>query len=167
VISPSQAAALIRKAGRARSRAYAPYSQFRVGAAILTANGSVFAGCNVENATYGATICAERSAAVAMVLAGHRDPVACAVVTAGPSPATPCGICRQFLTEFARDMDIVLASVDDRGRIVTQRRTRLATLFPSAFRFDPVAAEAPLPKTGGRSPRATGRSLRKRVIGGT
>jgi cytidine deaminase len=125
--------ALVRAASEARARAYAPYSGYRVGAAILTRRGGVYAGCNVENATYGATSCAERSAVAAMVAAGDQDPVAAAVVSAGPEPATPCGICRQVLIEFAADMPILLVGEDGRGRATVQRTTRLAKLLPGAF----------------------------------
>lgn len=92
---------LIAAAQASRARAHAPYSRYRVGAALLTRSGGIHAGCNVENASYGATLCAERSAVAVMVAAGGVDPVACAVVTAGPRPGAPCGICRQVLSEFA------------------------------------------------------------------
>jgi cytidine deaminase len=122
-------------ARRARGYAYAPYSRYRVGAAILTRGGAVHAGCNIENATYGATLCAERSAIAAMVGAGDRDPVACAVVTGGSSPGAPCGICRQVLAEFARDMRLLLVAVDARGRVVSRKAARLSALLPQAFRL--------------------------------
>jgi cytidine deaminase len=118
---------LVQAAKDVRQRAYAPYSKYKVGAAILTRSGKVFTGCNVENATYGATICAERSAIVKMVSSDERDPVLCVVATAGPEPGSPCGICRQVLSEFASDMRIVL--VAPRAR----RETTLATLLPDAF----------------------------------
>jgi cytidine deaminase len=126
---------LVTAARRARAHAYAPYSRYRVGAALLTRSGRVHAGCNVENATFGATICAERSAVAAMVAAGDREPVACAVVTAGPRPGSPCGICRQVLAEFARDMPVVMVSEDARGRITHTARARLSELLPLAFRL--------------------------------
>ena len=124
-------ARLVTAARAVRDRAYAPYSKYRVGAAILTKSGSVFTGANVENATYGATICAERSAIVQMVAAGERDPIACAVATGGPRAGSPCGICRQVLREFARDMPIAL--VAEQGGRLTRRDTTLAKLLPDAF----------------------------------
>lgn len=126
---------LLRAARAARARAYAPYSKYRVGAALLTRTGGVYAGCNVENATYGATLCAERSAVSAMVAAGDRDPIACVVVSAGPEPATPCGICRQVLIEFAPDMKLWLVAEDGRGRVVAKRAAKLKKLLPGAFKL--------------------------------
>ena len=124
---------LLAAARRARARAYAPYSHYSVGAAILTRSGRVYAGANVENATYGATVCAERSAISAMVAAGDRNPVACVVVTSGPTPGAPCGICRQVLTEFAADMPVLMVADDDAGRTLATRRASLASLLPLAF----------------------------------
>jgi cytidine deaminase len=132
----SDVAAAVEAARRARTNAHSPYSGYRVGAAILTRTGGVYAGCNVENASFGATLCAERSAVAGMVSAGDRDPVACVVVTAGPRPATPCGICRQVLSEFARDLELVLVAEDDSGRIVRRTSARLAVLLPQVFRLD-------------------------------
>jgi cytidine deaminase len=128
-------ARLIESARAARTNAYAPYSHYRVGAALLTRDGNVYAGCNIENATYGATMCAERSAIAAMIAAGERAPVMCAVVSAGPRPAAPCGICRQVLAEFARDMKIVLVAEDGRGGVVAKKTARLSALLPQAFRL--------------------------------
>ena len=130
-------APVLEAARAARANAYAPYSQYRVGAALLTRRGGIYAGCNVENATYGATSCAERSAVAAMVAAGDRAPVACVVVTAGPRPGAPCGICRQVLAEFARDMRLLLVAEDDRGRVLARKSARLAALLPQAFRLTP------------------------------
>jgi cytidine deaminase len=128
-------ASWIAAACEARSRAYAPYSAFRVGAALLTRGGQVYAGSNVENASYGATLCAERAAVAAMVTAGDSVPIACAIVTSGPRPAPPCGICRQVLSEFARDMKLVLIAQDDAGKIVARKTAHLAALLPQAFRL--------------------------------
>ncbi len=125
---------LIAEARQARARAYAPYSNYRVGSAILTAKGAVYTGCNVENASYGACICAERSAISQMVAAGDSKPVACAVITGGKSPGTPCGICRQVLVEFTRDMPVVLVCETDTGDV--RRDTTLAELMPDVFEFD-------------------------------
>jgi cytidine deaminase len=129
---------VVEAARAVRANAYAPYSRYRVGAAVLAQGGLIFAGCNVENATYGATLCAERSAIAAMVAAGARGPVACAVVTAGPSAGAPCGICRQVLAEFARDIRFVLVAEDARGRITARRTTSLSRLLPQAFRLRPA-----------------------------
>ena len=124
---------LVQEAKAVRERAYAPYSKYPVGAAIATKSGSIYVGCNVENASFGGTICAERGAIMAMVAAGERDPIACAVVT-GDEGASPCGICRQVLVEFATDMPVVLVGLGSRdgesGRVV-----QLADLLPLAFRL--------------------------------
>ncbi len=91
---------LFAAAASARKKAHAPYSRFSVGAALLLDDGSVVSGCNVENASYGLTVCAERNAVGAMVLLG-RKPVACAIVVDSEVPTPPCGMCRQVLAEFA------------------------------------------------------------------
>ncbi|MEG1823673.1 MAG: cytidine deaminase [Cloacibacillus sp.] len=95
-------------AERARAAAYAPYSGFSVGAALLFEGGETVSGCNVENASYGLSLCAERNAMAAAVARGHRRPIAAAI--AGPNDAfcPPCGACRQFLSEFNPDMKIIL-----------------------------------------------------------
>lgn len=151
MIAAAQVKRLLAAAQLARAKAYAPYSQFRVGASLLTQGGRVFTGCNVENATYGATLCAERSAVAAMVTAGQRAPLACAVVTGASPPAAPCGICRQVLAEFAPDLFVILASEDERGRLTAKQTLRLSALFPAAFRLDSVGGERPL--SSGRGPR--------------
>jgi len=120
--------ALLKAARAARKRAYVPYSRFAVGAALLTTSGEVFGGCNVENAAYGQAICAERTAVVSAVAAGHRDFVALAVVTATPGPASPCGACRQVLAEFNLDMVVILANL--RG---DRLQTTARELLPGAF----------------------------------
>jgi cytidine deaminase len=137
-VRPAGAADLRRLVGAARAvraHAYAPYSSYRVGASLLTRDGRVHAGCNVENATYGATLCAERSAIAAMVASGARDPMACAIVTPGPRPGAPCGICRQVLTEFAGDMKVLLVAEDEAGHVVARQTLRLSSLFPRPFRL--------------------------------
>ncbi|MDP1555297.1 MAG: cytidine deaminase [Hyphomonas sp.] len=113
-----------------QARAYVPYSNYRVGAALLTASGEIVAGCNVENATFGATCCAERSAVFAAVALGHRDFRAVAVVTNGADPGTPCGICRQVLAEFGTDMDVLCFTPED-----AEARYRLSALLPHAFKL--------------------------------
>lgn len=124
-----------------RRNAHAPYSGYTVGAAILTSSGRTFVGCNVENASYGLSICAERSAIVQMIAAGERTPVAIAVVTPGtsrlgpgvesPPLGAPCGMCRQTLAEFVEDMPIRLSADSDEH---LSRTTSLARLLPEAFR---------------------------------
>ena len=105
------AEALLQKARNVAGRAYAPYSNFKVGAALLTADGSVILGCNVENSSYGLTICAERSAVAGMVAVARHDPVAIAIAGGkSGAPCPPCGACRQVLAEFNPDMLVVLES---------------------------------------------------------
>ena len=119
---------LIKQAVEVRAKAHAPYSHFQVGAAVLTASGETFVGCKVENASYGLTICAERSAVCAAVTAGHTKIVAVAVATSGG--ASPCGACRQVLSEFGPAMEIVLADADEPTRV---RVTSLDKLLPEQF----------------------------------
>ncbi|MDX2176899.1 MAG: cytidine deaminase [Candidatus Sumerlaeia bacterium] len=119
---------LLGEARLAQSRAYAPYSDFHVGAALLTERGEVFGGCNVENASYGLTNCAERVAIGAMVAAGGGRPVACVVLGPKPDVLTPCGACRQVLAEFNRDMPVLCFGSDG-----AMRWWRVAELLPGAF----------------------------------
>jgi cytidine deaminase len=119
---------LIAAALAARERAYAPYSGFSVGAAVQFEDGRIAAGCNVENASYGLTICAERAAVLAAVGAGAGKLVAIAVVSQGG--VTPCGACRQVLAEFANDLTVLLVDVDRPDQI---RRLTLAELLPERF----------------------------------
>src|SRR3954466_4817053 len=101
-----QQAVLIAAARAVRERAFAPYSSFKVGAALRSENGQLFVGCNVENASYGATICAERNAILAMVAAGQRSIASIAVFTDAETLAMPCGLCRQVISEFQRDAEL-------------------------------------------------------------
>lgn len=121
---------LKRAAKDARTRAYAPYSGFAVGAAIQTNSGAVFTGCNVENASYGATICAERAALAAAIAAGERELVAIAIASAATSPTPPCGICRQCLIELAPTLPIRSYTEDAHAEY------NLASLLPDAFGRD-------------------------------
>ena len=123
---------LVDLARHTREHAYAPYSSYPVGASLLTASGRTFSGCNVENASFGGTICAERGAVLQMVAAGERSPVALVVVTRGTTPASPCGICRQVLAEFAADLPILLVGVE--GAQETRALSSLGELLPRAFR---------------------------------
>jgi cytidine deaminase len=122
---------LIETAIEARQRAYAPYSNFRVGAALLTNSGKIFAGCNVENASYGLCVCAERTAICKAVSEGESQFVAIAV-SASPL-ASPCGACRQFLFEFGADIEVISVDPDDLNQI---KRWRTGSLLPDGFRFD-------------------------------
>jgi len=120
--------ALVAAAREAMARAYSPYSRVRVGAALLDSSGGVHQGCNVENASYGLTICAERTAVVRAVAEGWKDHVAIAIVTDRPRALTPCGACRQVLSEFAPELLVICEGEDG-----TRRRWSLAELLPEAF----------------------------------
>jgi cytidine deaminase len=123
---------LYRRATEVRSRAYAPYSGFEVGAALLAQDGRVFTGVNVENASYAVSLCAERVALATAVAAGARAFEALAVAGPAGSQTVPCGMCRQALAEFGEALSIVFA--DERGDLV---RTSLADLLPVAFHLRP------------------------------
>jgi cytidine deaminase len=127
-------AGLLAHARRVREKAYAPYSRFRVGAALEGADGSVYGGCNVENGSFGLTICAERSAVAAAVAAGQRAFSRLALSTDGPEAVAPCGACRQGLMEFAPDLVI-----ESEAAGATARWT-LSELLPAPFRFDASTA---------------------------
>ena len=127
------AAALIAAAQAVRQHAYAKASRFHVGAAVRTADGRTFVGCNVENASYGLTICAERAAICAAVAAGAREVTAVAVATDLDEPARPCGACRQVLAEFGPAMHVVLV-----GKGGVRVDTTLAALLPDPFTFADV-----------------------------
>lgn len=127
-VTRSQLNELVAAAQEVRRQAYAPYSRFLVGSAILASDGSIYRGCNVENSSYGLSSCAERNAVHAMIAAGQRRLVAVAVVTQSTPPSPPCGTCRQVLSEFAPDAVIVL--VNTRG---DREQTTLGKIFPKSF----------------------------------
>ena len=128
---------LVRVASLARERAHAPYSRYKVGAAIRTKRNKIHSGANVENASYGLTVCAERCAAFAAVAAGEtKDWDAIAIVTGGDDLPSPCGACRQVLHEFAPAMRVILATTGGK-----RKATTLAALLPEAFGPADLAAE--------------------------
>jgi len=119
---------LVDTARQARGRAFAPYSNFKVGAALETADGTIVTGCNIENSTYGLTLCAERVAVFKAVSEGHRTFVRIAVVADTREPTPPCGPCRQILWEFCGDIEIILANLTDE-----EGRYQLKDLLPLPF----------------------------------
>jgi cytidine deaminase len=119
---------LVEQSREARTRAYAPYSNFLVGAALVTDDGRHFSGANVENASYGLSICAERVAATTAVAAGARRIEAIGVTSSSPTPTPPCGACRQFLYEFNREMTVV-----SEGGNGERKRWRLSELLLDGF----------------------------------
>ena len=127
MLTNEQRDALVQAAITVRHWAYAPYSHYPVGAALLTASGRIYDGVNIENAAFPMTICAERTAAFKAVSEGDREFLAVAVVT--DNGGTPCGACRQVLSEFSQDMDVYL--VDQTGTITLE--TTLSKLLPGAF----------------------------------
>jgi cytidine deaminase len=121
-------AVLISAASRARENAHAPYSQFRVGAALRANSGRIFTGCNIENSSFGLTLCAERVAVFKALSEGERRFDAIAVVADTERLTPPCGACRQILWEFCRDAEVVLANLSGQ---ITMRR--VPDLLPDAF----------------------------------
>ena len=124
---------LIRAARQAYDRAYAPYSSFSVGAAVLASDGTIYQGCNIENASYGLTMCAERTAIYSAIAAGCRQLQAIAVVADTPGPASPCGACRQVMVEFGIHR-VIMAN-----KAGSVREASLAELLPFAFSEDDMA----------------------------
>ena len=122
---------LYAKALKARENAYAPFSGFKVGAALLTEEGSVYTGVNIENSSYGATICAERTAFVKAVSEGHRSFRAIAITAGDEEEALPCGICRQFMYEFSPEMEVITGTDGEALNVRT-----LEQLLPMGFRLE-------------------------------
>jgi cytidine deaminase len=125
-------------ARRAREHAHAPFSNFKVGAALETADGQVITGCNIENATYGLTMCAERVAMFKALSEGHRTFRRIAIVAATDAPTPPCGACRQILWEFGGDLEVILANT---RRVTAQ--FRLSELLPHPFDATFLSDEPP------------------------
>ena len=121
---------LLTKAHEMTEFAYAPYSHFKVGAALLDDNGNIFTGCNVENASYGACCCAERTAVFKAVSEGSRSFKAIAIVSSGGGETFPCGICRQVLSEFSPDITVILE--DENGAVHSYT---LSKLLPHSFKL--------------------------------
>lgn len=119
---------LITAAKQARENAHAPYSNFRVGAALRSTSGRIFSGCNVENATYGLTICAERVAIFKAISEGERGFSAIAVVTDTKTLTPPCGACRQLIWEFCGDIPVTMANLSGKSELIQMKE-----LFPKPF----------------------------------
>jgi cytidine deaminase len=130
-LTPEEEQRLLEAAIRAHANARAPYSNFHVGAAVLDESGRVHGGCNVESASYGLTVCAERTAVFSAIANGARSFRGVAVVIGGPTPCTPCGACRQVLWDQCRDVPVLLATTE--GAL---ERTMLSALLPRAFELE-------------------------------
>lgn len=126
---------LVERARQAMGAAYAPYSGFRVGAALITAGGEIFTGCNIENSSYGLTCCAERVAVFKAVSAGHKEFAGLAVISGGADYCSPCGACRQVLAEFAPDMPVLMCN--DRGEYQAEA---VRELLPRHFSLRPSSS---------------------------
>lgn len=124
----SEYSELIEAARKARENAYAPFSHFQVGAALRTRSGRIFSGCNVENASYGLTVCAERVAVFKAISEGEREFEAISVVTDAETLTPPCGACRQILWEFCGNADVVLANLSGQMKV-----HRMRDLLPEPF----------------------------------
>jgi cytidine deaminase len=137
----SQRRSLVARAIRAKARAYAPYSRFRVGAALLADDGTIFEGCNVENSSYSLTICAERNAVFQAAAQGKTSFRAIAIASDDPGFLTPCGACRQVLSEFNPAIEIILTTADGRTKLIS-----LATLFPMPADLKKLARQKSIQK---------------------
>ncbi|MDD3539019.1 MAG: cytidine deaminase [Atribacterota bacterium] len=119
---------LINKAEEARLNAYAPYSKFTVGSAVMTKEGAIFTGCNIENASLGLSICAERVAIYKAVSSGYKSFKALAIIGDTEEPCTPCGACRQVMLEFSPDMEVIMTNLNQKIKI-----TKAKELLPDIF----------------------------------
>lgn len=142
---------LVSAALLARRHAYAPYSNYQVGAALVCEDGSVFTGCNVENSAYGLCLCAERVAMSSAVAHGQRKFVAMAIATQSSPPGSPCGSCRQFLHELAPALRVILCNPDDEVET-----TSIAALLPRAFGPGALSARKNVSKPATRTARQRG-----------
>lgn len=125
---------LIKKADEVKQNAYAPYSHFRVGAALLTQSGKIYTGCNVENASYSPTICAESSAIVKAVSEGEQEYIAIAIISDSEDYTSPCGVCRQRIFEFGSDIEVIMANKN--GEYKTYK---ISELLPEGFNKDSLS----------------------------
>ena len=119
---------LIKEAEKARKKAYTPYSKFQVGAAVLCADGKMFSGCNIENASFGLTVCAERVAIYKAISEGSTKFEAIAVIGDTNKPCSPCGACRQVISEFGEDIPLIMANLKGDVKII-----QIKELLPEAF----------------------------------
>lgn len=119
---------LIKLAIEARKKSYSPYSKFKVGAALLTSEGNIYTGCNIESSSFSPTICAERTALAKAVSSGDKKFVKIAIIGSEGEYTYPCGVCRQFLREFANDMEIIIAKNENEFK-----KTSLTELLPNSF----------------------------------
>jgi len=119
---------LLKEAEKVRLKAYVPYSKFKVGAAVLSREGKIFSGCNIENASFGLTICAERVALFKAVSEGYNRFMAMAIICDSADPCFPCGACRQIINEFGNDITIICSNLE--GKTVTKK---ISELLPDAF----------------------------------
>ena len=119
---------LIKEAEKARKRAYTPYSKFQVGAAVLCADGKIFTGCNIENASFGLAVCAERVAIFKAISEGSTKFEAIAVISDTDKPCSPCGACRQVISEFGEDIPLIMANLKGDFKI-----KKIKELLPEAF----------------------------------
>jgi cytidine deaminase len=130
-LEESVVAALVEAARKARENARAPYSGFKVGSALLAKDGQIFGGCNVESASYGLTVCGERTAVFKAISEGARSFRAVAVVTGADEPTAPCGACRQVLWDQCRDIVVVMETLNGKRKVMN-----LSELLPEAFEFE-------------------------------